>query len=99
EMYDYVIIDSAPAGILTETYQLMKYSDVNIFVTRINGTIREAFKNTIKNIENNKFSNLAILINDVNAKRDAYKYGYDSKYYTDDKKHGWLYRIFGSKKS
>ena len=99
EMYDYVIIDSAPAGILTETYQLMKYSDVNIFVTRINETFKEAFKNTIKNIENNKFSNLAILINDVNAKRDAYKYGYDDKYYTDDKKHGLLYRIFGRKKS
>ena len=95
EMYDYIVIDSAPAGILTETFQLMKYSDVNIFVTRIDETIREAFKNTIKTIEANKFSNLALLINDVNAKRDAYKYGYDKKYYTDDKKHGFLNRIFG----
>ncbi|MBN2215344.1 MAG: polysaccharide biosynthesis tyrosine autokinase [Bacteroidales bacterium] len=99
DMYDYIIIDSAPAGILTETYQLMKYSDVNIFVTRIDETIREAFKNTIKAIEANKFSNLAILINDVNAKRDAYKYGYDNKYYTDDKKRGLLARIFGRKRS
>lgn len=99
EMYDYIVIDSAPAGILTETYQLMKYSDVNIFVTRIDETVREAFKNAIKTIETNKFSNLAILINDVNAKRDAYKYGYDNKYYTDDRKRGLFSRIFGRKKS
>jgi tyrosine-protein kinase Etk/Wzc len=99
EMYDYIIVDSAPAGVLTETYQLMKYSDVNIFVTRMNATIREAFKNTIKAIEANKFSNLAILINDVNAKRDAYKYGYDNKYYTDDRKKGLLRKIFGHRKS
>ena len=99
EMYDYIIIDSAPAGVLTETYQLMKYSDVNIFVTRIDETLREAYKNTIKAIETNKFSNLAILINDVNAKRDAYKYGYDNKYYTDDRKRGLLSRIFGGRSS
>lgn len=99
EMYDYIVIDSAPAGILTETYQLMKYADVNIFVTRIDETVREAFKNTIKTIETNKFSNLAILINDVNAKRDAYKYGYDNKYYTDDKRRGLFSRIFGRKRS
>ncbi len=99
EMYDYIIIDSAPAGVLTETYQLMKYADVNIFITRMNETIREAFKNTIKAIEANKFSNLAILINDINAKRDAYKYGYDNKYYTDDRKRGLLSRLFGRRKS
>ena len=36
EMYDYIIIDSAPAGILTETHLLMKYADLNIFVVRWN---------------------------------------------------------------
>lgn len=99
EMYDYIIIDSAPAGILTETYQLMKNSDVNIFVTRMNATIREAFKNTLRTLETDKFSNLAILINDVNIKRDAYKYGYDNKYYTDDRKKGLFRRLFGHRKS
>lgn len=97
EMYDYIIIDSAPAGVLTETYQLMKYTDVNIFVTRMDRTIKEAFKNTLKTLENNKFSNLVLLINDVNVQRDAYKYGYDNKYYTDDRKRGFFRKIFGGK--
>lgn len=98
EMYDFIIIDSAPAGILTETYQLMKFSDVNIFVSRMETTIREAFKNTLKMLEANKFTNLVLLLNDVNVQRDAYKYGYDNKYYTDDRKKGLFKRIFGRRK-
>ncbi len=97
EMYDYIIIDSAPAGILTETQMLMKNADLNIFVARIDKTMREAFKNAIKSFVSNKFTNISILINDLNVKRDAFKYGYDHNYYTDDKA-GFLYRLFHRKK-
>ncbi len=98
EMYDIIVIDSAPAGILTETHLLMKNTDVNIYVTRMEYTIRDAFLNTLKTIELNKFGNVVMLINDVNVKRDAYRYGYDKKYYTDDKKRGLIARLFSSKK-
>lgn len=97
EMYDYIIIDSAPAGILTETQVLMKHSDLNIFVARIDKTLREAFKNSLKSFVLNKFNNISILINDLNVKRDAFKYGYDHNYYTDDRA-GLLYRLFHRKK-
>jgi capsular exopolysaccharide synthesis family protein len=93
EMYDYIIIDSAPAGILTETMLLMKLADLNIFVVRIDKTFREGFKNAIRSILNNNLGNVSILINDLNVKRDSYKYGYDNKYYTDDKT-GFIYRLF-----
>lgn len=93
EMYDYIIIDSAPAGILTETQLLMKHTDLNIFVARMDKTMREAFKNAIRSFESNKLGNVSILINDLNIKRDSYKYGYDNKYYTDDKS-GFLSRLF-----
>jgi capsular exopolysaccharide synthesis family protein len=97
EMYDYIIIDSAPAGILTETMLLMKHADLNIFVARIDKTFREAFRNSIRSIVNNKLANVSILINDLDVKRDSYKYGYDNKYYTDDKT-GLLYRLFHKNK-
>jgi capsular exopolysaccharide synthesis family protein len=97
EMYDYVIIDSAPAGILTETVLLMKHSDFNIFVVRMNTTIKEAFRNTIRSLESKKFSNISVLINDLNIKRESYRYAYDNKYYTDDNS-GFLYRLLHRKK-
>ncbi len=98
EMYDYIIIDSAPAGILAETLMLMKLADLNIFVVRIETTIHDAFKNTIKSIENNNFNNVSMLINDLNVKRDSYKYGYNTKYYTDDRNLGFFSRIFSRNK-
>jgi tyrosine-protein kinase Etk/Wzc len=94
EMYDYIIIDSAPAGILAETLLLMKHSDLNIFVARIDKTVKEAFKNAIHSFENNKMGNISILINDLNIKRNSYKYGYDNKYYSDDKDSGFMARLF-----
>jgi capsular exopolysaccharide synthesis family protein len=94
EMYDYLIIDSAPAGILTETMILMKHSDLNIFVVRLNKTIKQALKRTLKSLGNNKFQNISMIINDIYTDRESYKYGYDKKYYTDDKRRNILTRLF-----
>ena len=97
EMYDYIIVDSAPAGIIAETFILMKHSDINIFVVRVNKTVKEAYVNTSKAFEKNKFSNISVLINDINIRKESYKYGYDNKYYTDDRK-GILARLFNNKR-
>jgi capsular exopolysaccharide synthesis family protein len=99
EMYDYIIIDSAPVGIVSETFLLMKHSDVNIFVVRLEKTIRDAFKNALKGLRNNGFSkNFNLLINDLNYKKESYKYGYDTKYYMEENK-GFLRRLFSKKRA
>ncbi len=95
EMYDYIIIDSAPVGIVSETFLLMKHSDVNIFVVRMEFTIRDAFKNALRGLESNGFTNnFSILLNDINIRKESYKYGYDTKYYTEDSRglFSWLFR-------
>jgi capsular exopolysaccharide synthesis family protein len=99
EMYDNIIIDSAPCGILAETLLLMKHADLNIFVARIESTVKDTFKNTVGLLEHNNFSNVTILINDLNVKRDAHKYGYNTNYYTDDRNIGFFNRIFRKTKS
>ncbi|MBA7511569.1 Tyrosine-protein kinase ptk [subsurface metagenome] len=97
-MYDYIIIDSAPVGIVSETYLLMKHSDVNIFVVRLEHTVKDAYKNAIKGMNNNGFSDFSILINDLNIRKESFKYGYDNKYYTDESR-GFLSKIFRNRKS
>ncbi len=98
EMYDYIIIDSAPVGIVSETYLLMKHTDVNIFVVRLDKTVRDAYRNALKGMESNGFSNFSLLINDLNIRKESYKYGYDNKYYTDEGG-GFLRRLFRRNKS
>jgi tyrosine-protein kinase Etk/Wzc len=98
EMYDYIVIDSAPAGILTEALLLMKHTDLTIFVTRLNKTIKENFRTTISSLEAKKINNISILVNDLYIKRESYRYAYDSKYYSDDNAHSLLGRLFNRKK-
>jgi tyrosine-protein kinase Etk/Wzc len=98
EMYDYIIIDSAPVGIVSETFLLMKHSDVNIFVVRLDFTIRDAYKNALKGMQNNGFTNFSLLINDLNIRKESYKYGYDTKYYTQDEV-GFFARLFRRNKT
>jgi capsular exopolysaccharide synthesis family protein len=98
EMYDYIIIDSAPVGIVSETFLLMKHSDVNILVVRIDFTLRDAYKNALKGMQNNGFTNFSLLINDLNIRKESYKYGYDTKYYIEESK-GFIARLFRRSKS
>lgn len=93
EMYDYIIIDSAPVGIVSETFLLMKHSDVNIFVVRLEKTMRDAYKNALKGLKNNGFDKFSLLINDLNYHRESFKYGYDTKYYLEEKK-SFFRRLF-----
>jgi len=94
EIYDYIIIDTAPIGVVTDAYFLMNYADLNIYVTRQNYTIKEMLSNTLKSLESNKITNIAILMNDVYLRSRAYAYGYDSKYYSDKDDEGMIGSTF-----
>jgi len=93
EMYDYIVIDSAPVGIVSETYLLMKHTDINVFVVRLERTVKDAVKNAIRSMENNGFTNYNVLINDLNIEKESFKHQYDNKYYTD-KEGGFFRRLF-----
>jgi tyrosine-protein kinase Etk/Wzc len=86
EIYDYIIIDTAPIGVVTDAFFLMNYVDLNLYIVRQNHTNKEMLTNTLKSLENNKISNLAIVLNDVYLKSRAHAYGYDSKYYVETDK-------------
>lgn len=82
ELYDYIIIDTAPLGVVTDSLLLFQYADVNIFTMRLRFTKKEIFIANLKSLESKDFSNVALLINDVKAGDGAYTYSYKSKYYT-----------------
>ncbi len=51
EIYDYIIIDTPPLGLVTDAFLLMKYADNNLFVVRQGYTNKKVFASIIKDIE------------------------------------------------
>ncbi len=87
KMFDYIIIDSAPIGIVSDTYSLTRFSDNTIILARSNKTFREALRNTLNDLNENGVKGVSILLNDLDIDKVPYsykrKYGYyySNKYY------------------
>jgi len=77
--YDYIVIDSAPTLLVTDTLLMAHLADVTIYLTRANHTDKKliAFYKDLK--QKGKLKNLAIVINGLGPK-NAYGYGYGYKY-------------------
>jgi len=92
--FDYIIIDTPPVAIVTDTLLLAPYVDVNLFIVRQRYTSR----NTLEMIEqlnsHGELKNMAILINDINL--SGY-YGYGMRYgYTHGYGYSYGYNYYGS---
>lgn len=98
EKYDFVIIDTPPIGLVSETLDLVKFSDVSIFVLRQNYSFLNQVNNANDLIVKMGFDNFYVALNDMHKFRlDAYNYGYYSGYnsYTEHQpKPGFFKRIF-----
>lgn len=78
EKYDYVIIDTAPVGLVTDTLSVGRVTDVTVFVCRADYTARSSFDMFNSLAEEKKLPNASIVINgiDMSKKKYGYAYGY-----------------------
>lgn len=77
-MYDYIIIDTAPVGLVTDTLQISRISDITVYVCREDYTAKESF-NLINGLSaEKKLKNMCIVLNgiDMSKKKNGYYYGY-----------------------
>ena len=76
--YDYVIIDTAPVGLVTDTLQVGRVSNLTVYVCRADYTPKENFEliNTLH--AENKLPNICVVVNgiDLSKKKYGYYYGY-----------------------
>ena len=80
EKYEYIIIDTPPCGLVTDSVITMKLSDINLYVVRHNYT-KKNMLNIINDLfETKQVSNLKIIINDYVVKPSSYGYGYGYSY-------------------
>lgn len=77
ERYDYVVIDSAPVAMVSDTYSLTRYANVTVYVTRANYTKRSLVRYMNNAVARRQLSNVAVVLNDSNPKMSqGYGYGY-----------------------
>ncbi len=90
-MYDYIVVDTPPLGIVSDAMILMNYSHVNVYIVRENYSRKEYVQALNENFEQGKFNNMSIILNDSGLNGTygnsyGYSYGYHtgSGYYDDD---------------
>ena len=78
EKYDYIILDTAPVGLVTDTLQIARYANVNCYVCRADYTPKTniGLLNTLA--EEEKLKNVCLILNgvDMSKKKYGYYYGY-----------------------
>ena len=82
ERYDYVILDTAPIGMVTDTAIIGRVADMCIYVCRADVTPKAAYQ-YINVLQHNKtFPKLATVINgiDMTQRKNSYGYEYGRKY-------------------
>ncbi len=92
--FDYIVIDNAPIGLVTDGIATIQRADYPIYVFR-SGYSRKMFTQILDRLKNeSNVKNLSVVLNDVDVSRKIYSYnygygygyGYGSGYYTEDEK-------------
>ncbi len=78
ERYDYIVIDTAPVALVSDTYLLDRIADATIFVCRYKYTPNEMVDYINQVIEQKRMHNVSCVVNAVNASY-GYGYGYGTK--------------------
>lgn len=76
-MYDYIIVDTAPVGIVSDTLALVRISDATIYVCRVNYTTRRDIASLNNLHATDRFRKLSVVVNGTKPRR-TYGYGDNS---------------------
>ncbi|MCT3834376.1 polysaccharide biosynthesis tyrosine autokinase [Elizabethkingia anophelis] len=76
--YNYIIVDTAPLMLVTDTFLIADLADVTIYVTRSKYTEKPLIEFANSNIDQKKIKNVGFVLNDVSKNYFGYgnKYGY-----------------------
>src|SRR6185436_2861688 len=75
ENYDFIVMDTPPAGLVTDGVMALKKADVSIYLFRSNYSRKENLRTLDRMIQINKIDNVAVVFNDFIPPSDN-GYGY-----------------------
>ncbi|MEX2349647.1 MAG: polysaccharide biosynthesis tyrosine autokinase, partial [Flavobacteriaceae bacterium] len=76
--YDYVLVDTAPSMLVTDTLLINKYADITLYVIRADYTERRLLEFPVDCLEDGKLQSVSFVLNNVKMSNFGYgnKYGY-----------------------
>ncbi|MDE7427357.1 MAG: polysaccharide biosynthesis tyrosine autokinase [Muribaculaceae bacterium] len=75
EKYDYIIVDTAPVGMVSDTFMLNRIGDATIYVTRANYTTYQDLEFAEGIYDNHRLKKLSLVVNGTQQSKN-YGYGY-----------------------
>lgn len=97
EYYDYIIVDTAPIGMVTDTALIADKADVFLYIVRMNHLDKRMLDLIDKIKQEKRLGSMALVLNGVDFNlTSSYGYGYGYGY-IHEKKHNWFLRIFKRK--
>ncbi len=78
--FDYVVIDSAQVGLVSETFTIAKYADATIFVMRNRFTEKDSIHFLNNLYAEKRIHNVAVVLNQTETLTRMGRYGYGYKY-------------------
>ena len=93
EKYDYIILDTAPLMLVTDSFLIANIADSTLYVTRSETTEKDFIEFANKNIESGKIKNVGFVLNDVHKTNFGYgnKFGYG---YQQEANNSWFKKYF-----
>jgi len=91
--YDYIIVDTAPVSLVTDTLLIAKHADTFIYVVRANFLEKRMLNIANSLYKEQKLPNMCLLLNDTDSTKG---YGYGYGYGNEIVKKPWLKKIIKS---
>jgi capsular exopolysaccharide synthesis family protein len=89
--FDYILVDTAPVGLVADTLHTSPMADLVLYVVRAKLIDKRMLNIPVNLYKDKKLGNMAILVNGTDIKRSQYGYGYGYGYGQDlKKKKGFL---------
>jgi capsular exopolysaccharide synthesis family protein len=104
KIYDFIVIDTPPIGIVSDAYHIIPLSDIKIYIVRQGYSKAEYLRSLEELRRDNKLANFSIILNDSNFSNsygygNGHHYGYinDSSGYYEDESSGGIKKLLKRK--
>ncbi|ROI00547.1 GumC family protein [Chryseobacterium daecheongense] len=95
DRYDYIVLDTAPLMLVTDSFLIVDTADVVVYVVRSEYTPKDLIDFANKQIYEGKIKNVGFVLNDVSNTEGGYGYNYGYGYgYSAKEKQSWWKKIF-----